>query len=129
MQLPLKPSIIVFIAIVVLAVLTAVIFRDNLRVENFEQKKATLVWYKADWCGHCNRMKNDWAEVEAKVDKSKVDVKVVKDTDKGADKILQEKGVQGFPTIHLEKDGKTIPYEGPRTSKDILAFVDKQLKA
>ncbi|KAG6827453.1 hypothetical protein H0H92_011721 [Tricholoma furcatifolium] len=93
-----------------------------LDIYNFDEvaldtSKNVLVAFTAPWCGHCKNMKPAY-EAVANVD--------------GDDKKNAELGkkyeVNSFPTIKFFPKGEEEPisYEGGRTERDFVAFLNKQ---
>ena len=104
----------------------------HLDKENFEGEIAggvTIVKFFAPWCGHCKRLAPTWDELAGKFS-SADDVTVAKvdctsDDNKNKD-LCSEQGVNGFPTLHLYKDGKKAEeFNGKRTIEALEAFVEK----
>ncbi len=87
------------------------------------QKVVTL--YYADWCGHCQTLKPEWAILEQKIIEKKNqghNIICVKKEEKEMTKEEKEK-IEGYPTIMITKDGKTYTFKGSRTSEAILDAV------
>jgi protein disulfide-isomerase-like protein len=84
--------------------------------------KSSLVLFYADWCGHCKKLKPTWKECSEKAKEkglTMIQINVGEGTDK--DKELTEKyNIDGYPTIILFKNGKAIPYDGPRTEEAFM---------
>lgn len=84
--------------------------------------KTSLVLFYADWCGHCKKLKPTWKEAAEKAKEkglTMVQVNVGEGTEK--DKEISEKyEIDGYPTIMLFKNGKAVPYEGPRTEEGFM---------
>jgi len=89
--------------------------------------KKTLVIFKANWCGHCQRAMPEFRKVEEEGQKSgKYDVMIV-DADSEPE-LIKNEGVQGFPTIRLYPNGldgkKYMEYNGDRSAEDISQFAE-----
>jgi len=86
-------------------------------------KPDTVVIIFAPWCGHCKRSMPDFEE---SVDRGNGKVVMVNSEEEKelADKLMNETGSNGFPTIAKGfGTGKPIVYEGDsRTADAILAF-------
>ena len=54
-----------------------------------------FVWYYADWCGHCQMMKEEWNKLE-RTNKTNINLARVNDNF-----VKPEDNVQGFPTLKL----------------------------
>lgn len=118
----------VFLAILGVALFLSLVGGGLRRLEGFETQKAQFVFYFAPWCKFCKELQPEWEKLETEVKKLKLDVVLAK-VDADADpKIGEEKGIQGYPTIRLERPkGKAVEYDGPRTLDGMLAFLKKEL--
>jgi thiol-disulfide isomerase/thioredoxin len=107
-------------------------------LELFEKEKPMFVEFYANWCGHCKTLAPEWNKLITTIKDNKdiaiKDIAIVsiesKVVDKNIDKVLEKSGlveVKGFPTIGLIQNKKWIPYEGGRTSKDMMNFINEQL--
>lgn len=82
-----------------------------------------LVWYYADWCGHCKAMENEWENLESKCDNDKR-LNIAKVNDQYISQLNKNPNVQGFPTIKLYKKGNEVKdYSGERDSNSFLNFL------
>ncbi|PWZ03472.1 thioredoxin-domain-containing protein [Testicularia cyperi] len=97
----------------------------NFRKEVLDIEKPTMVAFTAPWCGHCQRLVPDYTKVAAQLD-GVVKLAAI-DCDQEANKPLcGSYGIQGFPTLKLfPPTKKRLPkdYQGPRTAKDIAAYM------
>ena len=94
---------------------------------NAHKKGVWLVWYYAEWCGHCQMMAGSWDAFTKLLKKSKIQV----NTAKIEDTMLSQLGisVNGFPTIELHKNGKiSAEYSDERTPTQFLKFCKKHAK-
>ena len=87
--------------------------------ETFDSKPKVM-FFKADWCGHCKKFMPVWEEVSAAL-KDEADF-IRYDSDKDKD-IMKEHGVKGFPTVKKEVDGEVTEFQGPRTAEALKSFV------
>jgi len=103
-----------------------------LDIDSFEGEigsGVTFVKFFAPWCGHCKRLAPTWDELAGKfssaddVTVAKVDCTSDDNKNKG---LCSEQGVNGFPTLHIYKDGKKVEeFSGKRTIEGLEAFVEK----
>ena len=97
---------------------------DNNDLDKFNNnnKNGTwLVWYHADWCGHCKRMAENWDDLKNNLGNKHNTAKV---QDEVINKLNYEAQVQGFPTIELRRNGEKIAeYNGDRSTKDLEKFI------
>ena len=87
-----------------------------------------LLWFSADWCGHCTAFKKTWEELQDEK-KSALSGKVnfVKLDCTGTDDCLEEREkyhVNAFPTIVLERKNGFDIFNGQRTALAISEFVE-----
>ena len=77
-----------------------------------KDKKIVLVDIYTDWCGWCKRLDRDTysdKDVQAKVAKDFIAVKINPEKNTAGAKLAQQFGVRGFPFIaFVGTDGKTI---------------------
>jgi len=106
---------------------------DHLTGETFDQHlkqhKNLLVMFYAPWCGHCKKMKPEYAEAAKRVNTANeiegtrlcaVDCDN-KDLNEG---VCSKYGVRGFPTIKYFSDGEEkMKYKFPRKTDSIIKFL------
>lgn len=113
-------------------VLIVYLYREHAskNVETFEEGVAELMFFSAEWCGHCKDFKPTWKKLVKDMDKSKYKNKIILknyDSDKDT-KIFKEYNVKQFPTLLLKfEDGTTKEYEGDRDVKSVKNFIDTEL--
>ncbi len=73
--------------------------------------KTKVILFKADWCGHCKSFKPIWDAVTKQYDNLEF---AVYDADNNKD-ILKKYHIEGFPTVMVEKEGKTFEYNDERS--------------
>ena len=86
-----------------------------------------IVFFYAPLCGWCEKMKPDWKEFTKKspIKFSEVSAGNMYNYDPSPD----EESVRGYPTVRLYNKGKLVKeYDGDRSHKDILKFVNKHVK-
>jgi len=94
---------------------------ENVIEEDFENMPQTsMVLFYAPWCPHCKSMMGDWNKLKKHAPKHINIAKV--NCDKKPHMAAKHK-VKGFPTIILFKNGKKIPYQGPRDLDHFLNFL------
>jgi thiol-disulfide isomerase/thioredoxin len=99
------------------------------KVSKYESYKTTpiLFAFTAKWCGHCHHFLPTFEKLRREyVDDSKLKCINI-DEEKNRD-LVEEYGIEGFPSIKLY-DGKEFhEYEGGRDINNIRDFVNKKLK-
>ena len=91
------------------------------------QSGVWLVWYYAEWCGHCQMMSDSWDTFTALLKKTNLPI----NTAKIEDTMISQLGasVDGYPTIELHKNGKLVEvYYDERSPKGFLKFCKKHVK-
>lgn len=92
-----------------------------------------LVLYYADWCPHCTHFKPEFTEARTQASNLGLDVAFVSvnvDKQGKGSECLSVKGVTGFPTVQLERDGTSPPYvtyNGRRNAKDLVEWLKTSL--
>jgi len=100
-------------------------------VANFDdllkKHKFALVEFYAPWCGHCKKLKPEWAKAATALKASSPDVLIAK-VDATVEGDLGKKyGVQGYPTIKWFVDGEFVAdYSAGREADDIVKWVQKK---
>ena len=92
---------------------------------SLQKKRPALVWFYADWCGHCQSMKPEWQEFESKCGKTpgnKMVVKVNSNFQPNLTNNLADisKHVQGYPSIFQVRGNRLSRYEGERHHASLL---------
>ncbi|KAL9006783.1 MAG: hypothetical protein Q9188_000470 [Gyalolechia gomerana] len=102
---------------------------DQTFMEQVGGEKDILVAFTAPWCGHCKSLAPIWETVakdfsaEPNVIIAKVDAEA-----ENSKSTAQDQGVKSYPTIKYFPKGSTTPepYEGGRSEKDILEFMNEK---
>lgn len=98
---------------------------SNFKREVLDIEKPTMVAFTAPWCGHCQKLVPDYSKVAAQLDGVVKLASIDCDDDKNKP-TCGRYGIQGFPTLKLfPPTKKRLPkdYQGPRTAKDIAAYM------
>jgi len=106
---------------------------ENFDAEVVQAKGVVLVDAYAPWCPHCQRISTTIAKL---ADDYKGRVKVGKMNANNQDTATKAnfdfavaKGLQGYPTIWIYKDGQLVDsFSGEKTYCEIKAMLDKQLQ-
>lgn len=87
----------------------------------FKQMGGMIV-FKADWCGHCQRLLPELHEVSANT--GQLYPIAIIDADKNP-KLVEAAKIRGFPTVKfINKSGVIMSaYEGGRSASDILEAI------
>ena len=90
--------------------------------ETFDDGGMKLVFYGTEWCGHCAKLKPEWAKVVAAYAGTPLAVSYV-DCDKNPDE-AKAMGVTGYPSLFFIKGANKTAYTGDRTAVAIKAWAD-----
>ena len=85
------------------------------------KKNATFILYYVDWCPHCKVVKPEWEKLEKDNELKMVEIKKV-NCEENED-VVNELGIEGFPTILYTKNGKVEPYNGEREYEEFKQFL------
>ena len=101
-------------------------------VNNFNNKTKKgvwLVWFYADWCGHCVNMKPEWEKLESQCKKNnKLNIARVNSNNVQQINSTMNQNIVGYPTIRLFNNAKPKKdYDGERSAKEFMKFLKKHL--
>jgi len=95
---------------------------DDANPVNLKERRCAFVLYYADWCGHCQNFKpeyNKFADTAQFLTEGGVNYDQHQE-------FVDRLKLGGFPTVRMYHCGKYVgDYDGPRTSKDLLAKATK----
>ncbi|TFK23265.1 disulfide isomerase [Coprinopsis marcescibilis] len=83
-----------------------------------------LVEFFAPWCGHCKALAPHYEEAATALKDKGIKLAKV-DCVEEAD-LCQSKGVQGYPTLKVYRNGEVTDYNGPRKADGIISYMVKQ---
>ena len=98
-------------------------------VENLEQEVGDgelpkLIFFGADWCGHCQKFYPTWDKMSSNNEhKKKVKFLKVNCTDNDDEHVqnaMKKYNVKGFPTLIVYRNNKSEEYSGPRSEDSIM---------
>lgn len=88
-------------------------------------RNAWFIKFYAPWCGHCQALAPNWAEmardVEGKLNVGEVNCDVEK-------RLCKDAGVRGYPTILFLRDGESVEYDGLRGVGDLISYANKAVE-
>lgn len=105
-------------------------FLDNGDLITNATKRLTFVMFKANWCGHCQRMYPDFVKAGNSLTATNVRFAVYESTYmQNASKMQNfDYKIEGYPTVAFYWDNKFIGfYNGNRSSVDLIKFALNKL--
>ena len=95
--------------------------------ERLRNKGPVIVWYYADWCGHCRDMEPAWEHFKKKC--KDVKVSLAKINSDAVKHLKKDPEVQGYPTIQFHNNGKKqSEFNSDRTPEELLKFTLDNMK-
>jgi len=91
----------------------------------YNLKNPTLLFFHADWCGHCVRFMPVFDKFAKNINGGKLNI--VKFNADKEQSFVKSFRVEGFPTImlHDPKSKRFIDYTGDRSMTDLVKFVNE----
>jgi thiol-disulfide isomerase/thioredoxin len=108
-------------------------FRNFEGLENNSQKQMEMLFFLADWCGHCKTAKPEVdkfiSEYNHKMINGRVlDIKLYETgqtIDNETEELMKTYDVTQFPTVLLEKDNNIITFTSKVTFENLVDFVNQ----
>ncbi|XP_055917609.1 protein disulfide-isomerase A3 [Eupeodes corollae] len=93
------------------------------------QHETTLVMFYAPWCGHCKRLKPEYAKAAELLRGDDPPVALAKvDCTEGGKESCNKFSVSGYPTLKIFRNGEVSQdYNGPREAAGIAKFMRAQV--
>ena len=95
---------------------------------------AELLFFFADWCPHCKTAKPIWNDLKSEYQNKTINgYKVIfteincSEETAEVDKMMNQYGVEGYPTIKLLKDGQVIEYDAKPSKETLTQFLNTVL--
>ena len=105
---------------------------DISNIKEFEKNRTSgpmVIWYYADWCGHCTDFEPEWEKYKHLCNK-KLNINTAKVNNDIIDKLSYNPEISSFPTIEFHNNGKRYSefIDRKRTSDELINFTKENLK-
>jgi len=100
---------------------------------NGRKSESKVLFFTADWCPYCKRAKPEWNDFVKTYHGKDVGNYVIQtqevDCTEGDSPLIQEYGIDGYPTVLLIKDeNQRVNYDAKVTKSNLSDFVEKVLQ-
>jgi thiol-disulfide isomerase/thioredoxin len=102
----------------------------------FNNGKSIIIrFFTVDWCPYCKKADPEWSMFAPNYDGSVrngytircIRTDCTKDKDPEVQSIVKKFGIQGYPTVKMEKDGKVIDFDAKVTNEHLTQFVQNMV--
>jgi thiol-disulfide isomerase/thioredoxin len=138
---------ILIVSLIIIFILIAVfVYNRHTATENFDMAndsqredgiELSVYFFRADWCPHCKKAEPEWNSF-SQTNNGKilqgykincVDVNCTNEEDSDVTTYINKFNIQGYPTIKMIKDGKTIDFESRITTSSLNTFLESMLSS
>ncbi len=84
-----------------------------------------LLFFHADWCGHCQNFKPEWEKTKKMLDDKHISYKEINSENPE----IKKYNIRGFPTLMMTNKNETEgeEYMGPREAKSVCKFAENSI--
>ena len=95
--------------------------KENLKLD---KSKGCLIFFYADWCGHCKTFKPVWEQIKSELG-NKIEMYEIE-----SKQCKPDYNIKGFPTLRFYPEGlgvnKYSEYSGDRSLKSVIIFAESK---
>jgi len=116
--------------IITCAFVALTVFGIELTSDNWDDKtvgKTVFIKFVASWCELCKNMKPAWDKLMTEFEDNKTILVADVDCTADGEKLCEEEGVKGYPTLKYGDPNNLQEYEGEREFEDLLNFAEENL--
>jgi len=101
---------------------------DNFQ-STLQQHETTLIMFYAPWCGHCKRLKPEYAKAAELVKDDDPPISLAKvDCTEAGKETCNKFSISGYPTLKIFRGGEvSSDYNGPREAAGIVKYMRAQV--
>ena len=100
--------------------------------DNTRSSESKMYFFYADWCPHCKSAKPEWDKFHKQFNNKQIGtyniVPVGVDCSEGDNPLIQEFGVDGYPTVILVKGDQRVNYDAKITYDNLVKYVEDVLQ-
>ena len=115
---------IIGVVLLLLLVVFSLKFMNN-KKEKFTDKEVEVHYYYMPGCRYCKQFDPEWTKFEKSCKNKNIKAYKKDGTSKEYETEVSERSVSGFPTIIVSVNGEDSVYEGERTEKNLLEYIDR----
>ncbi|ORX86963.1 thioredoxin-like protein [Anaeromyces robustus] len=99
---------------------------NDLNFDNAVAQGEWIVYFYADWCGHCNRFAPVFEDIEVLATEKKLDMGFGKINIDENPQLASRFYITSLPTLFHIKDKQVRRFNIPRTTERIMEFIDNK---
>lgn len=117
-----KKSLKTAAGLVLVLVVLVMLYKRFAKKEGFSNA-VTVTYFFLPNCPHCKDFRPEWDKYVTQAKKEGVQTREVDGSDPKNATTVSQKGIKGYPTVLVTKDGKDVEFDKERTSDALAQFV------